>query len=246
MIPNINQRFSKLNPFTIFTYFIFVFIFLFERKSLDTTIIVFILISILAISYIKISTLKNSMFILILMFLMPLVFNFLFINDFQSAIKSSFFVCTFFLVFFCFNVFIDDNKIFHIFYKFLPNTALVLSISLRYNYLIIKKYNNTMECFKANNNKITLKSASDIFLALTSQILEDSINLAKSIKSKSFQNSKRTYYNNYSFNIFDIVILLIIVLLFFSNDYVLLLIILPLIYDFILNLWRIARCYFVN
>ncbi len=242
MLTKINNKFIKLNPYTILIYFLFVFVLLFANKSLISAFVCFFALIFTIIIYIDINTIKKNILLMSILVLTPFIFNYLYTRNLQSSLLATFTLSSFFLVFLLFNYFIDDAKIFHIFYKFLPKTALVLSISIRYSNLIVKKYKSIYECFKINNwgkfsFKQSLNNASDIFLSVFNVALEDSITLSKSIKSKSYLTQKRSYYNTYNFTIKDLITLFCSFLLFFySKEFFFLSFIyicLPIVYDFI-------------
>ncbi len=243
MLSKINNKFIKLNPYTILIYFIFLFVLLFTNKSLLSAFVCFFTLIFSIITYIDSNTIKKNIKLMVILILTPFIFNYLYTGNLQMALLSTFNLSSFFLVFLLFNYFIDDTKIFHVFYIFLPKTALVLSISIRYNTLIIKKYKAIYECFKINNSdkfsiKQSLHNASDIFLSVFNIALEDSITLSKSIKSKSYLTKNRSYYTSFKFTLIDFILLTLIIFLFLNFKYSILVsiiyICLPIIFDFIL------------
>ncbi len=246
MLSKINNKFTKLNPFTIFSYFVLLFIMLFSVKSLVNIFTVFLCFIIVLFIYIERTILKKSIVFFTMLLFIPFFLNYVFTRNLENSLISSLTLTSFFLLFVLLNYFLDDTKIIHLFYKLLPKTALVISISLRYNVLIIKKYKEIYSTFTANNNenqtfKQRLNNTSDIFLSVFNIALEDSITLSKSIQSKSYFSNKRTYYNNFSFTKNDISILIILLIIFFKGSIVLF-IFAPVVYDFTLNTWRVIKC----
>ncbi len=255
MFHKLNLKFIKLNPYTLLFYFVLLFILLFDRKNLTLSLVTFIFILLNIFFYIDINKIKKNIIPFIIIFSVSIIFNFIFIQNVNSSLKSTLSILYFILIFIEFNFFIDDAKIFHIFYKFLPKTALVLSIAIRYNYLIIKKYTDIVECFKANNEttnslKQKFNNALDIFLSITNSSIEDSIVLSKSIKSKSYLTYKRTYFNFYSVSIKDIFIIVLLFSLFYFYYFfnlklfvIIIFITLPVLYDCYFYIWRLIRCH---
>lgn len=254
MLDKINFKFAKFNPYIVFTYFILLFVLIFSRKSFTLSLICFLSIILTAIIYVPFSDIIKNKFFILFLFFMPIIFNKLFIHSNSNILNNSFLITSFYITFLYFNIFLDDSKIFYMFYKTLPKTALVLSISIRYYYVIINKYKLISECFNANNLEkkpffSKLSNASDIFLSLTSQTLEDGIILSKSIKSKGYMSKKRTYYSDLcsSIKLKDIILLIIICLLFFIashfnvNICYVLFLLLPIIVDGIYSFWRFLK-----
>lgn len=254
MLDKINYKFSKFNPYIVFTYFILLFVLVFSKKSFTLSLISFLSIIVVAIVYVPFSEINKNKYFILFLFFMPIIFNKLFIHSNSNILSTSFLITSFYITFLYFNVFLDDSKIFYMFYKTLPKTALVLSISIRYYYVIINKYKLISECFNANNVEkksflSKFSNASDVFLSLTGQTLEDGIILSKSIKSKGYMSKKRTYYSDSCSPIKfkDVVMFLIICLLFFItfhfkiNICFVLFLFLPVVTDGIYNFWRFLK-----
>ncbi len=256
MLSSINCKFSKLNPYVIFLYFIILFIVLFSDKTQMLAFFCFSFVILNVIIYVDPVKIIKNLKLLSIIFIIPIIFNLLFIKDYENLFKASFVITTFFLAFQFFNSFIDDAKIFHIFYRFLPKTSLVLSISLRYYYLILKKFYSTLECFKVNNVSTTFKdklnNSLDIFLSITNSTLEDGLILSNSIKSKSYLSNNRSYYSNFTFKSKDFIILLTLIVsliylykfevnLYFSIIFIFV----PIFYDILANIWRLI-CNLLN
>ncbi len=246
MLSTINNYFIKLNPFTIICYFTFLFTILFSINSISNIFICFVLFVLSIIVYINKKTIKNNLVLFLIIFFTPLLLNYIFTRNLQNSIFSALSLSSFFSLFFLLNHFIDDSKIIYTFHKFIPKTSLVISISLRYNILIIKKYKEIFYTFIANNGDKTsikqrLKNSSDIFLAVFNVALEDSITLSNSIKSKGYCSKKRTHYASFQFSLNDLFVIFIIIVTMYSNN-IFLYIFIPIIYDLIFNLWRIIRC----
>lgn len=256
MLDNINCKSIKLNPYTLFIYFVLLFCLLFERKSNLDIFICFCCIIFIVIFYIDFKIIKKSYKFLLLVFIIPITFNLLYIKDYNNLLSTSFLITSFMLTFMYFNHFIDDEKTFHIFYRFVPKTSLVMSISLRYYHLIIKKYSQIYDCYKANNIenksfKQKLNDVIDIFLSTTTITLEDGIILSQSIKSKSYLNkaTKRTYYNTFDFTFKDIIVLFFTIISFYmyinnKNIFYLITFVLTFVlFDIIINIWRLITCH---
>lgn len=219
------DRFSKYNPKSTFLFFIFVFI-----LNLITYHPVYLVLSLAGGLTYKFILNGESAFSYLLKFIFPVIilvslFNFIFTHYGETVIfmlKDTAFTFESFFYGFCqgimlagvivwfsnYSQVVTSERFLSVFGNFMPNTALIFSTVLSF---IPRMKNNFVQIKDAryllDTDKSKFKKSVEIFSAVVTMTLEESISLADSMKARGF-SSGRKVYSKYRFNIKDLFLLL--------------------------------------
>lgn len=236
------KRFSFMHPYVLFAYYIFLFAVTFTSSHSN---LVFVLCNnillVVMCGCIKefISTLK--FFLAFSLFILLTNYNiheqFIYMTQFSSAS----------VLFLSFNKLIDSSKFLFVFAKFLPNTALVINISLRYSGLLLRRLKEIRDVANVNSkthvNKF--KATANVLTVLLRWIIIESCDLKLSFSSKKYLQRKTLSYNLSHIDIVFLFSILIFGLAFhFFNCYLIFSV--PFAYDIMLfiksNMRRKSKC----
>lgn len=218
------DRFSKFNPRVTFLFFmleIIITLLLFHP--------VFIAISFLSALFYKIKLEGKSAFSYLFKFILPLVilisvFNMFFarygetvlfsigVNHF--TLESLFYgfcqgmmFAGVLMWFSCYSIVVTSERMFAVFGRFAPNTALVFSMVLSFIPRLKKNLSEIRDARELIHSKEgKLKKEISNFSALVTMTFEESIETANSMKARGFSKG-RTPYSKYRFSVKDAVVI---------------------------------------
>lgn len=218
------DRFSKYNPKSTFLFFIFTLI-----LNLVTFHPVYLVLSLAGGLAYKFKLNGKTVFSYLLKFILPVVilvsvFNFIFthygetviftLNDTAFTFESLFYgfcqgvMLAGVIVWFSnYSQVVTSERFLSVFGNVMPNTALIFSTVLGF---IPRMKNNFMQIKDARHlldtDKSKFKKSVEIFSAVVTMTLEESISLADSMKARGF-SSGRKVYSKYRFNGKDLFLL---------------------------------------
>ena len=122
--------------------------------------------------------------------------------------------------FMCFSTVMTSDKFMYLFGKIIPSLSLVLSMTLRFVPLFIRKLKSTAESQKCIGKGLDekgvlkkIKNALRILSITVTWALENAIDTADSMKARGYGTGKRTAFSNYRLEKRDIAVLLYLLLL---------------------------------
>lgn len=225
------DRFSKYNPKSTFLFFLFVIL---------LAIIImhpfYLAVSFLSAFVYKILLNGKKAFSYLFKFIIPLVvfvavFNFIFahygdtvlfvISDIYFTFESLFYgLCQGLMVagvitwFSNYSTVVTSERFLSVFGSVAPNTALIFSSVLSFIPRLEKNYTEIRDARKLlDENSSKFKSTLNIFSAVVTMTLEQSISLGDSMKARGF-SSKRKVYSKYRFNLKDLMLLIFTIVVF--------------------------------
>lgn len=225
------DRFSKLNPKAAFLFFILII-----AASLILFHPAFLAVSFLSAFCYKVKLEGKTAFSYLFKFILPMtvligVFNMFFarygetvmfsLGENNFTFESLFYgICQGIMFsgvlmwFSCYSQVITSERLFAVFGRFAPNTALVFSMVLSF---IPRFKKNLAEIRDAreliNDGTSKLKKELSNFSALITMVFEESIETANSMKSRGFSKG-RTPYSKYSFSFKDAFIIAVCIICF--------------------------------
>lgn len=218
------DRFSKYNPKSTFLFFLWII--------LLTIIImhpVYLAVSLFSGFSYKLVLQGKKAFSYLFKFILPLVlfisvFNFIFahygdtilfmLNDIYFTFESLFYgfcqglmVAGVIIWFSNYSVVVTSERFLSVFGKTAPNLALVFSSVLSFMPRLEKNYREIRDARKlVDDNSSKFKSALNVFSAVVTMSLEESISLGDSMKARGFSSNRRVY-SKYRFNVKDFLLL---------------------------------------
>ncbi len=102
-----------------------------------------------------------------------------------------------------FNRLIDSERFLYLFSRFVPKTAFVTSMSLRFVQLFQRRGTMLLQVQKTRGNAIVgkhrIKKAGRLLSCLTSWTLEEGMQISQALKAKAYGTHRRTSYRVYRF-----------------------------------------------
>lgn len=223
------DRFSKLNPKVSFLFFIFAIILslvLFnpyylaisflasaiysialQGKRAIKTIFSFIIPFVIAVGFFNMIFVDKGVTVLFTLFNREFTLEALFYGICQGIMFSSVIMWIS-----CYSIVVSSDKFLSLFSNFAPNLSLVLSMSLSFIPRLRRNANEINDARFNIEEKSKIKKAGDSFSSLVSITLEESIEVAQSMRARGF-NGNRKAYSKYTFSIADGIYLAVIILL---------------------------------
>lgn len=124
-----------------------------------------------------------------------------------------------FVIFLCINKVLGMNKTLYLFSKAVPQTAFMVSMTLRFSELFkikAKDYidvQNIRYTPKQNNKYEKIKHGGSLLSGFCLGALEDGMNIAETLRAKEYAKHKRVSYSQFSIKSLDVLFLFLIILI---------------------------------